>query len=355
MSSTKERRNRAEYLRYVDAVVTIDLIILLLVLALPLLVRQVEQNLEAFLFVMGALAAAAAGVVTASLVRAALQDPIPITIAVLVSGLLFKWVRDRVGWVLVKLRLILPLPVLVGLLVTVLGLLSSVITAIIASLVLVELISVLQVAREDETRVVVVACMAIGLGATLTPIGEPLATIATAKLRQDFWYLMRLLGPWIIPGIVGLGAWVGVRPLRRATDTLTGAPQAETYRGVVTRALRVYLFVMALTLLGEGFKPIIDRFIISLDARILYWINMVSAILDNATLTAAEVSPRMTAIQVRSVLMGLLISGGILIPGNIPNIIAAGRLQIRSRTWARIGVPLGVMLLAVYFVALFLL
>jgi predicted cation transporter len=116
----------------------------------------------------------------------------------------------------------------------------------------------------------------------------------------------------------------------------------------------VYLFVMALTLLGEGFKPIIDRFVIHLDARLLYWINMVSAILDNATLTAAEVSPQMTHLQVRAVLMGLLISGGMLIPGNIPNIIAANKLKIRSRTWARAGIPLGLVLMGLYFVVLFL-
>jgi predicted cation transporter len=53
--------------------------------------------------------------------------------------------------------------------------------------------------------------------------------------------------------------------------------------------------------------------------------------------------------------MGLLISGGMLIPGNIPNIIAAGKLKIRSRTWARYGVPLGLVLLVVYFAILFLL
>src|SRR3970282_1764502 len=128
----------------------------------------------------------------------------------------------------------------------------------------------------------------------------------------------------------------------------------ETYRGAVGRALRVYLFVMALTLLGEGFKPIIDRFVIHLDARLLYWINMVSAILDNATLTAAEVSPQMSLSQVRAVLMGLLISGGMLIPGNIPNIIAANKLKIRSRTWARWGVPLGLVMLVLYFAVLFL-
>jgi predicted cation transporter len=82
---------------------------------------------------------------------------------------------------------------------------------------------------------------------------------------------------------------------------------------------------------------------------------MVSAILDNATLTAAEISPQMHMNQIRAVLMGLLISGGMLIPGNIPNIISAGKLKIRSRTWARYGVPLGLVLLVVYFAALFLL
>ena len=336
-----------------DFVVAADVVILLLVLVLPLASHRVEQNLEAFLFVMGLIAALAAGVFTRHLIGDALTDPIPITIAVLLSGLLFKWVRRFIGDALVRLRTILPMRVLVGLIVAVLGLLSSVITAIIASLVLVELVSVMRFREEDESRLVVIACMAIGLGAALTPIGEPLSTIAISKLNADFWYLMRLLWPWIIPGIVLLAVWSGFRPPAYKGETLTEEEAQETYRGVVIRAARVYLFVMALVLLGEGFKPIIDRFIIGLDARLLYWMNMVSAILDNATLTAAEISPQMHVDQIRAVLMGLLISGGMLIPGNIPNIIAANKLKIRSRTWARYGVPLGLVLLVVYFGALF--
>jgi len=58
--------------------------------------------------------------------------------------------------------------------------------------------------------------------------------------------------------------------------------------------------------------------------------------------------------QIKSALMGLLISGGMLIPGNIPNIVAAGRLGIRSKEWARIGVPMGLVLMIVYFALLFL-
>jgi predicted cation transporter len=51
--------------------------------------------------------------------------------------------------------------------------------------------------------------------------------------------------------------------------------------------------------------------------------------------------------------MGLLIAGGMLIPGNIPNIIAAGKMGITSKEWARYGVPLGFALLVIYFVILF--
>jgi predicted cation transporter len=79
---------------------------------------------------------------------------------------------------------------------------------------------------------------------------------------------------------------------------------------------------------------------------------MVSAILDNATLTAAEVSPAMSREQVRDVVMGLCISGGMLIPGNIPNIISANKLGIKSGEWARIGIPMGLVLMSVFFVIL---
>ena len=76
---------------------------------------------------------------------------------------------------------------------------------------------------------------------------------------------------------------------------------------------------------------------------------MISAILDNATLAAAEISPAMDQ-TIRAVLLGLIISGGMLIPGNIPNIIAAGKLNITSKEWAWFGVPVGLITMAVYFV-----
>ena len=79
---------------------------------------------------------------------------------------------------------------------------------------------------------------------------------------------------------------------------------------------------------------------------------MVSAILDNATLTAIEIDPSMALPQIVSIIMGLAIAGGMLIPGNIPNIVVAGKMRISMKEWAVIGVPIGLYVMAVYFVVL---
>jgi len=110
---------------------------------------------------------------------------------------------------------------------------------------------------------------------------------------------------------------------------------------------------MALVFLGDGFKPLIIEYFTKVPSEALFWVNMVSAILDNATLTAAEIGPALTEVQIKAALMGLLIAGGMLIPGNIPNIIAANKLGITSREWAKPGVPIGLATMSIYFIVLF--
>ena len=343
-------------------------VILALVLILPFASKKVEHNLEVFLFIMGLASSLVSGVLGLELGMKALEEPIMISAAVLVAGMLFKALQKYIKGAIDGLLKVMPVRVFMFLLVVILGLASSVITAIIASLVLVEIISVLRLNRKAEVNLDIIACFAIGLGAALTPIGEPLATIAVSKLNKDFWYLMSSIGPYIVPGILALGAFAAfyikaheVRPAAAprseaaasSNETTLEAPrEEENYWAVVVRALKVYLFVMALVLLGEGFKPAIDRFVIGLPSSVLYWLNTVSAVLDNATLTAAEISNKMSDLQIKSVLMGLLISGGMLIPGNIPNIISAGKLKIGSKEWAVLGVPLGLAIMLIYFLIL---
>ena len=65
----------------------------------------------------------------------------------------------------------------------------------------------------------------------------------------------------------------------------------DTLAEVAIRAAKVYVFIMALIFLGEGFKPLIVQYVVSIPSAGLYWVNMVSAVLDNATLAAAEINP----------------------------------------------------------------
>jgi len=328
--------------------------VILLVLVLPFTIKKVEQNLEPFLFVMGLLSVLISQQLSTELVMKALEEPIMISGAVLIFGILFKVFKKKINLAIKSIQQRMPARVLFFLIVVILGLMSSMITAIIAALFLVEVVNVLKLERKSEVFLVIISCFAIGLGAALTPVGEPLATIVISKLNVDFWYLARNFGPLIIPAIIALGLFAAFFiKSSQATVGLEAAEKEESYKEVIIRALKIYLFVMALTFLGTGLKPIIDRFILGLPSQILYWINMISAILDNATLAAAEISDEMALDQIMAILMGFLISGGMLIPGNIPNIIAASKLNIQSKEWARLGVPLGLVIMLLFYLIIF--
>jgi len=330
------------------------LVIFVVVLVGPFLNKKIEANLEAFLFAMGVASATLSNAWSAEVIHEGFIAPINITLAVLIAGVLFHYLRKYLDHVMRRVLITVPLSVIVFSGIVILGLLSSVISAIIAALLLVELITVLPLHRQAEVNLTIIACFAIGLGAALTPLGEPLSTIVVSKLsgapyHAGFYYLFKLLAAYVFPAVVALGV-VGIFFVRQiAEDTeesLAAEEEEEKLSEVFVRAGKVYIFVMALIFLGAGFKPLIDTYLLKLPSQILFWVNMVSAILDNATLAAAEIGPSLNVAQIKSALLGLLISGGMLIPGNIPNIIAAHALHITSTEWARLGVPLGLIIMA---------
>ncbi len=346
------------------------LIVLGCILILPFAFRIIEHNLEYFLFIMGILAVVISGELSTELVLHVFQNYLLylITGAVLIAGLIFRVSVNKIRKMVETLLRKIPLKLFIFLLILILGFVSSFITAIIASLILVEIIHALPFKHKDKVLLAVIACFAIGLGAALTPIGEPLSTIVTSKMSANFFFLFNSIGIYIIIGIVGLAAFGAfyVDYMQKKSNSKTDEQEEkeicdykenvieiESMKEVIIRAVKIFIFVVALELLGAGFKPLINNYIIHLDSRLLYWINMTSAVLDNATLAAAEISPAMDINQIKAILMGLLLSGGMLIPGNIPNIISAGKLNIKSREWAVIGLPLGVILLGVYYLVLF--
>jgi len=334
--------------------------ILAAVLFAPFLVKKVEEELEIFLFVMGCIAVTITSQWDISLLKEALIEPIKITLAVFIAGFLFRAFQKPIARNVNKIADVVGIKLFAFLVIFVLGLLSSAITAIIAALVLVEIVTFLALDRKNEVFLVILACFSIGFGAALTPIGEPLSTIAIAKLKGDpyqagFFFLFRHLWLYIIPGVIIFGILgIILMPVKRHKNHGLEAGKEENLKDISIRTVKVYFFVMALIFLGKGFKPIIDTYIAKMPYQGLYWLNMISAIVDNATLVAAEIGPSMSILQIKSALLGLLIAGGMLIPGNIPNIISAGKLKIKSSEWAKFGVPLGLAVMAAYFFLLML-
>lgn len=333
--------------------------LIVVVLFLPLTVHKVEENLEAFLFVCGAFAVTVSRTWSGHLVLTALEDPIKITLAVLIAGLLFrkfnKNIQHLTHWAVKKIGLRWTLFLIVFLL----GITSSLITAIIAALILAEVTVMLPLERKGRIKLVTFSCFSIGMGAVLTSIGEPLGTVVLSKLagephNADFFFLIDHLGWYVLGGILfmaGMASSLRECPICHAPGVKEGADE-HSVKSIVVRAAKVYLFVMALVFLGDGLKPLAMQTISHLSANWLYWINMLSAVLDNATLAAIEVTPDISTRTLTFLLMSLIVSGGMLIPGNIPNIICASKLGIKSKEWAKAAFGLGLALMIAYFVIL---
>ncbi|MFH1540295.1 MAG: DUF1646 family protein [Elusimicrobiota bacterium] len=334
------------------------IIILIFIFVLPFLLKKMEEELELFLFVIGLIAVSITYQWNLHLIRECLIEPIKITLVVFLAGILFELTQKSLDKNLNRIVEKLGLKLFVFLLVVVLGVFSGIITAVVAALILVEIISNLKLDKKIEIKIIVLTCFSIGLGAALTPIGEPFSTIVVAKLKGkpcfvDFWFLFKLLGIYIIPGIIMTGL-VAAKFVKKGQGVRYGFKEkrAENFKDIIIRTLKIYLFIVALILLGTGFKPLVEMYISKTPPYVLYWANILSAILDNATMAAAEIGPALSLIQIKYAILGIIIAGGFLIPGNIPNIIVANKLKIKSKEWAKIGVPFGFALMIVYFIIL---
>ncbi len=325
-------------------------LLVLIVLFGPILFEPLERNLEVFFLIVGSLTAVAMGQFGWPLVRTALKEPIALSAAVLIFGVIFRALRPFIDGCYTRAIGSLGQRWLCFGLTIALGLLAGLITVVVAALVFVEAISMLRLDRRSEIVSTVLGCFAIGLGGGLTPLGMPASTLVLAALHADFWYLARLVGPFVVAGI--LIAAVFVLFVRTSDGTTHPIAERESWTLVLMRAAKIYIFIVGLVALSRGLRPAVDAYLVRVPDTLLFWINTLSAVVDNATLAAIEIGPALNMHQQRAALLSLLISGGMLIPGNIPNIVAATRLQIRSREWARAGLPIGLALLIICFAVL---
>ncbi|GAB1402520.1 DUF1646 family protein [Elusimicrobiota bacterium] len=331
-------------------------LIVLVVIVMPLINKHIEENLEMFILATGLLAATISNIWNWNLIKITLGHPVMISLTVLVMGILFKIFNKQIIICINKVVKNIGVRWTLALSTFILGLISSVITAIIASLILSEIASVINLKRQEKIKFIVYSCFAIGIGAVLTPVGEPLGTIIISKLsgaphNADFFFMIDLLLVYILSANLFLSV-LSYKIIKKESvfeENIIKNKADTKNREILYRFIKVYAFVAGLILLGDGLKPLAYKTVAQLEGMELYWINILSAVLDNATMAAIEIVPEMSVVTLKYLIVSLIISGGIMIPGNIPNIICASKLKITSKEWIKVGFPLGMIMLVFYF------
>ncbi|MDD5399277.1 MAG: DUF1646 family protein, partial [Dehalococcoidia bacterium] len=231
-------------------------LVILAVLILPFVIKRIEENLEIFFVIMGVFAVTISGLWSQELVIEALKAPVvisnvPIGIfqVVLVFGLLIHYfnkafcggvlsLASRLGWRWFAFLMIL-----------VCGLICSVVSIIVTAVLLSEIIAAIPLEKKEKIKFAVVACFAMGLGAVLTPVGEPLSTILVSKLsgppfHAGFLFCLKVFGVYVIPGVAAI-ALFGAFYIGRHIDVDNFKHKneyTETLSTVIFRAIRVYFF-----------------------------------------------------------------------------------------------------------------
>ena len=326
----------------------------------PLVSKWVENHLEVFLLLVGAAAVTISGGWSKEFVYQTLNAPINVAFIVLVVSIIFNYYSRYIFRVLFILFRYFEPKYSFAILVFLLGMTSSVFSVTVAALILAEVLQVVNLEREQTVRVTVYACYAIGLGAVLLPLAEPLGLVIYNELaagphQADFFFMLRHFFWWIMPAVLLLSVAAGYTLRHVNTQVqLHIREDKEDSRSMLRRTWHVYLFVAALHLISTGLRPFAQSTIAHLSGKILFWANSVSVIIDNATLAAIEVTPEVTMSNLMYMVIGLAAFGSMLVQGNLPNIVAAEKLGIKSREWARVAVPAGLVLMGGYFVALWI-
>ena len=324
----------------------------------PLASRWVESHLEIFLLAVGAAAVTVSGGWSVDFIYETLQYPVNVAFIALVVSVIFNNYSRYIFRVLFAFFRNLAPQYSFALLVFLLGMTSSLVSVTVSALVLAEVLKVVNLERTATVRITVFACYAIGLGAVLTPLAEPLGLIINNALtgaphHADFFFLLRHFFWWIMPAVLLMSAAAGYSARHAGTTMQMHIREdKETYGSMLRRTWHIYMFVGALNLISTGLRPLAQSTITHLGGKVLFLANAVSVIIDNATLAAIEIVPTISMNDLIYMVIGLAAFGSMLVQGNLPNIVAAEKLGIKSREWASIAVPTGVVLMGSYFLVL---
>ncbi|HUS76949.1 MAG TPA: DUF1646 family protein [Methanothrix sp.] len=227
----------------------------------PLMIKRIERNIEAFLFLMGVCAVAISRSWHIGIVEEAVQKPVVvgIVLTVLVAGLIAHYIRPNFFRSINDLLLDrITMKVIFLEIVVVLGLLAAIVTPILSFFVLVEAVNHLPLTRKARANITVLGCLSIFLGAALAMVEGPSSTIAIIKtqgaLPSAGFLPLELQSLYIFMSILVLGlisiffAGVKVSAIERQTYKKMSA-----FKSIAIWSARVCMFTGALLLVGVAF------------------------------------------------------------------------------------------------------
>jgi predicted cation transporter len=224
----------------------------------PLLIKRIERNLEAFLFLIGVCAVAVSRSWHIGIVEEAAQEPVivGIVLSVLLAGMITHYIRpnflqsindillDRITMKVIFLEIVV-----------VLGLLAAIITPILSFFVLVEAVNHLPLTRKTRAKITIFGCLSIFLGAALALVDGPSSAIAITKMQgalpsQGFLPL-ELQSLYMILSILVLGLISMFFAEDKANARKMQAyEKVSAHKSIAIWSARVCMFTGALLLVG---------------------------------------------------------------------------------------------------------
>ena len=272
-------------------------IILSAVLFGPLVFKPIEHNVEVFFLAVGVLTAMVTGRFDWGFVNAAVTEPASLAIAVLAFGVAFRLARPQLDRIFARICRIDE---------TTLDLLRPDTRVGRAGRIhhrdrgsgsagRSDFAFAARSSNRDQHGGGGVLRDRIRCGAhTVGDAGEDDRVLSA--LHADFWYLARLLGPFIVVGIV-LAATLSLLVPWHDGERADSSSEVESWSVIVVRAGKVYAFVAGLVGLARGLRPFAETYLDRLPGAILFWFNSLSAVVDNATLAAIEIGRYRSAVN----------------------------------------------------------
>jgi len=227
----------------------------------PLLIKRIERNLEAFLFLMGVCAVAVSRSWHINLVEEAVQEPVAvgIVLSVLLAGLIAHYIKpdflQNINAILVDR---ITMRVIFLEIVVVLGLLAAIITPILSFFMLVEAVNHLPLTRKTRAKITILGCLSISLGAALALADGSSSAIAITRMQGELpsqgFLPLELQSLYIILSILALGliamffAEENVNSMRKQAHG-----KASAHKRIAIWSARVCMFTGALLLIGVAF------------------------------------------------------------------------------------------------------